>query len=70
MVTELKQDASQAGEVSNTADRLDSMIQEEDDLEKVLQLANEVVDVCRSSRSTFVETAESIVGSTLNNGAD
>ena len=70
VVTELKQDASQADEVSNTADRLDSMIQEEDNLEKVLQLANEVVDICRSSRSTFVETAESIVGSTLNNGAD
>ena len=70
VVTELKQDANQTGEVSNAADRLDSMIQEEDNLEKVLQLANEVVDICRSSRSTLVETAESIVGSTLNNGAD
>ena len=70
VVTELKQDASQTGEVSNAADRLDSMIQEEDNLEKVLQLANEVVDICRSSRSTFVETAETIVGSTLTNGAN
>ena len=70
VVTDLKQDASPTGEVSNAADRLDSMIQEEDNLEKVLQLANEVVDICRSSRSTFVETAETIVGSTLTNGAN
>ena len=70
VVTELKQDANQTGEVSNAADRLDSMIQEEDNLEKVLQLANEVVDICRSSRSTFVETAETIVGSTVSNGAN
>ena len=70
VVTDLKQDANQTGEFSNAANRLDSMIQEEDNLEKVLQLANEVVDICRSSRSTFVETAETIVGSTLSSGAN
>ena len=70
VVTDLKQDANQTGEFSNAANRLDSMIQEEDNLEKVLQLANEVVDICRSSRSTFVETAETIVGSTVSNGAN
>ena len=65
VVTELKHDANQTGDISNAADRLDGMIQDDDNLEKVLTLANEVVEICRSSRSTFVDAAETIVGPTV-----
>ena len=60
VVSELKQDANLSGDISVAAGQLDNMMQEEDDLEKVLQLANEVVGICRSSRSTFVDAAETI----------
>ena len=50
--------------MTQATDRLDEMINndEEDDLEQVLVLANEVIDLCRSSRTTFVDAAETIVG--------
>ena len=64
VVTGLKQDANQTGGISDAADRLDDIIDDEDNLDKVLSLANEVVEICRSSRTTFVDAAETIVSST------
>ena len=62
VVGELKQNTSEAGAFFNAANRLDDAIGE-DDLEKVLLLAKEVMDVCRATRSTIVETAGSVVTS-------
>jgi len=63
VVDDLKRDANQTEDMSLAAERLDDMINnDEDDLEQVLVLANEVIDLCRSSRNTFVDAAETIVG--------
>ena len=68
VVAELKRDADESSQVSDAAGRLDSAINSnENDLEKVLSLANEVMEVCRSTRKTFVDAAEFV---TSNNLAD
>ena len=63
VVDELKRDAHSTEDMSLATERLDDMISNNaDDLDQVLVLANEVIDLCRSSRSTFVDAAETITG--------
>ena len=64
VVQQLRADASGDRQVNDVANRLDSAIgkSKDDDLEEVLNLANEVMQICRDSRNTFVDAAESIVG--------
>ena len=64
VVQRLRVDASGDTQVNDVANRLDNAIGESshDDLEEVLNLANEVMQICRDSRTTFVDAAESIVG--------
>ena len=63
VVDDLKRDAHSTDGMSVATERLDEVINnDEDDFEQVLALANEVIDLCRSSRSTFVDAAETIVG--------
>jgi len=64
VVQQLRTDASGDVQVNDVANRLDHAIGESsnDDLEEVLTLANEVMQICRDSRTTFVDAAESIVG--------
>jgi len=63
VVQQLRQDAYGDKQVNEVANRLDNAIGEStsDDLEEVLNLANEVMQICRDSRNTFVDAAESIV---------
>ena len=65
VVDQLRIDALGNMQVTDAANRLDMAIDDssEHDLDEVLRLANEVMQVCRDSRSTFVNAAESIVGS-------
>lgn len=65
VVQQLRSDAYGDVQVNEVANRLDDAIGEStsDDLEEVLNLANEVMQICRDSRTTFVDAAESIVGS-------
>jgi len=64
VVQRLRQDASGDSQVNDVANKLDTAIGDSssDDLEEVLNLANEVMQICRDSRNTFVDAAESIVG--------
>lgn len=68
VVQQLRADASGNSQVNDVANKLDDAIgvSSSDDLEKVLNLANEVMQICRDTRSTFVDAAESIVGKKLN----
>ncbi|WP_162273994.1 diguanylate cyclase [Mariniblastus fucicola] len=63
VVQQLRADASGDSQVDEVANRLDDAIgvTPQADLEEVLNLANEVMQICRESRNTFVQTAESIV---------
>ena len=64
VVQELRLDASGDTQVNDVANKLDKAIVDssQSDMEDVLNLANEVMQICRDSRNTFVDTAESIVG--------
>ncbi len=63
VVNQLKQETVENEPVAIIADRLDDAINTPNgDLQKVLSLANEVMDICRASRSRFVNVAETIVG--------
>ena len=63
VVQQLRRDASGDSQVNDVANKLDEAIgSSQDDLEEVLNLANEVMQICRDSRSTFVDAAETIVG--------
>ena len=66
VVQQLRDDACGDTQVTEVANRLDDAIGDSnsDDLEEVLNLANEVLQICRDSRTTFVDAAESIVGTT------
>ena len=67
VVDQLRIDACGNTQVTDATNRLDMAIDDSsktDDLDEVLRLANEVMQICRDSRSTFVNAAESIVGST------
>lgn len=69
VVNDMKRGSHGTEDMTNAADRLDDMIDKnEDDLEQVLVLANEVIEICRSSRTTFVDAAETIVGQGAING--
>ena len=62
VVQQLREDTSQESRVTDVADRLDSAIgTSTEDIDEVLRLAGEVMQICRESRRTFVEAAESIV---------
>ena len=62
VVQQLCLDSSEGSEISQVAARLDVAIgTSEKDLDEVLALANEVMQICRKSRTTFVDAAESIV---------
>ena len=64
VVQQLREDTSGNSQVNDVANKIDDAIEDSsgDDLEKVLNLANEVMQICRDSRNTFVDAAESIVG--------
>jgi len=63
VVDQLKIDATEAKRVTDAANRLDDALKNSDeDLESVLSLANEVMKICRSTRSKFVESVGTIVG--------
>jgi len=64
VVQQLREDANGNSQVNDVANKIDDAIDVSsgDDLEKVLNLANEVMQICRDSRNTFVDAAESIVG--------
>lgn len=48
--------------VTDAASRLDEAINDSgDDLEKVIEMANEVMELCRASRTAFVDVAEHII---------
>lgn len=67
VVQELRRDASGDSHVNDVANKLDQAIgdsTQDDDMEEVLRLANEVMQICRDSRNTFVDAAETIVGKT------
>jgi diguanylate cyclase (GGDEF)-like protein/putative nucleotidyltransferase with HDIG domain/PAS domain S-box-containing protein len=62
VVCQLRHEASNDANVTDVADRLDEAIgvATNDDLDEVLVLATEVMQICRESRTTFVDAAESI----------
>lgn len=64
VVQRLRTEASGDSQVNEVANKLDVAIgvSSQDDLEEVLNLANEVMQICRDSRNTFVDSAETIVG--------
>ncbi len=64
VVHQLREESSGDTHVADVANRLDKAIGvvANDDLEEVLSLASEVMQICRESRITFVDAAESIVG--------
>ena len=63
VVQQLREDAYGDKQVNEVANRLDEAIgtTTNDNLDEVLNLANEVLQICRDSRNTFVDKAESIV---------
>jgi diguanylate cyclase (GGDEF)-like protein/putative nucleotidyltransferase with HDIG domain len=62
VVDSLKENSKQSEPVVNVASQLDDAINSPvEDMNQVLKLANEVMEICRSSRSAFVDAAESII---------
>ena len=64
VVEELKNDAveNQASGIVDAAERLDVALGNDTDILQVLELADEVMGMCRSTRGAFVETAEKTFG--------
>lgn len=62
VVRQLRHEANDDTHVTDVADRFDEaiVVASNDDLDEVLKLATEVMQICRESRSTFVDAAESI----------
>ena len=64
VINQLREDSVNDTRVAKVAEQLDLVIDSScDDLDKVMNLANEMMQMCRESRSSIVNAAESIVSS-------